>query len=302
MEHYIDKIEICNEAIFGDRLPRMIEMDFQDGYAISLSGDYGMSYPTLEEVRKTKWMQDEILAHCGNDRDGKSIFDIALKFGKFFALPANDRLQKTVAYLEGVLQPESKYEYYRFTKSLNRPEREYFLLYCDRTGDGGMRVDYLGVYDSTWWAFMKSSVPTHKCHEADIEREHLTDEVVLQVTTEIEKVYVSDDELSGELWAILSRPVNPNARFGVLVWNRHDNSPNVQNAFFVYDYLDEMEDFVKKQKVAEMSSHLELFNDSWFADILSGDYGLKSIENGINNVNIWANEGYNVHIINGTFK
>lgn len=86
MKHYIDTIEVRNEAIFGDKEPRVLEMDFLDGYAISTDKLFGMSYPTIEQVKKTEWMQKDILAYCGDDRKGDCAFDIALKFGVLLSL------------------------------------------------------------------------------------------------------------------------------------------------------------------------------------------------------------------------
>lgn len=306
MEHYIDKIEVRNEAIFGDKESRVLEMDFLDGYAISTDKEFGMSYPTIEEVKRTQWMQDEILAYCGDGRNGDFPFDIALKFGKLFILPMNAKLQRQVKYLEEFLQPEDQEGYQMFCKSLDHPEREYFVLYHDRTGDGGMAIDYLGVYENAYeasrTAFYKGSIPADHSREiVDVQRE-LMYEVVLQDDTKIDMAFVNTEEMSTEYWAIISRKVNPKEKYGVLVWNRDSKSNDVQNMFYVFDNKENMLECARKQKVAELSVSLEFFNDSWFCETLKGSFGLKLVECGMKNVNIWGYEGYNVHIISGTFK
>ena len=144
MKHYIETIEVRNEAIFGDKESHVLEMDFLDGYAISTDKLFGMSYPTIEQVKKTEWMQKDILTYCGDDRKGDCTFDIALKFGVLFVIANNVKMSKQIEYLEGFIQPEDQEEYKNFCKSLDAPERDYFVLFHDRTGDGGMSISYLG--------------------------------------------------------------------------------------------------------------------------------------------------------------
>lgn len=306
MEHYIEKIEVRNEAIFGDKEPRVLEMDFLDGYAISTDKEFGMSYPTLEQVKKTEWMQKEILAYCGDDRKGDCTFDIALKFGKLFVLQMNRKLQGQVKYLEEFLQPEDQESYKMFCKSLDHPEREYFVLYHDRTGDGGMAINYLGVFENAYEAsrasFYKGCIPPDHSREVDDVQRELIYEIVLQDDTKIDMAFVSTEERSTEYWAIISRKVNPKEKYGVLVWNRDSQSNDVQNMFYVFDTKEDMVECASKQKVAELSVALESFNETWFCETLKGDFGLKPVEGGMKNLNIWGYEGYNVHIISGIFK
>lgn len=306
MEHYIDKIEVRNETIFGDKESHVLEMDFLDGYAISTDKEFGMSYPTLEEVKKTQWMQDDILAYCGDGRNGDCPFDIALKFGKLFVLPMNDKLRGQVKYLEEFLQPEDQEGYKTFCKSLDHPEREYFVLYHDRTGDGGMYIDYIGVfknaYEASRIAFLRHYIPTSHSREVDDAQRELMYEIVLQDDTKIDMAFVNTEERSTDYWAIISRKVNPKEKYGVLVWNRDSQSNDVQNMFYVFDNKTDMKKCAKEQKVAELSVALESFNETWFCETLNGDFGLKPVEDGMKNLNIWGYEGYNVHIINGTFK
>ena len=50
-----------------------------------------------------------------------------------------------------------------------------------------------------------------------------------------------------------------------------------------------------------MQDDLPEFNISWFLEDLKGDTGLKPDET-LHNINIWAQEGYNVWIVCGTYK
>lgn len=235
MRHYIDKIEVRNEAVFGNKESHVLEMDFMDGVAISNDKKCGMTYPTLEQVKKTQWMQDEILAYCGDNRKGDCTFDIALKFGKLFELPVNVKLSKQVKYLENFVQPEDLQEYERFCKSLEQPNRSYFVLYHDRTGDGGMTIACLGKFncldEAKKVAIEKFLIPIGRTREAEISKNGIYYDVVLQDETRIDAVYVDNDIVSTEYWAILSRDYNEKKQYGTLVWNRDDQSNDVQNCF-----------------------------------------------------------------------
>lgn len=195
MKHYIETIEVRNEAIFGDKEPRVLEMDFLDGYAISTDKLFGMSYPIIEQVKKTEWMQKDILAYCGDDRKGDCAFDIALKFGVLFALTNNVKMSKQIEYLKGFIQPEDQEEYKNFCKSLDVPERDYFVLFHDRTGDGGMSINYLGklggVSEAENIALQKGIIPSNRTRKVDDAQREILYEVVLQDDTMINSVYVT---------------------------------------------------------------------------------------------------------------
>lgn len=306
MKHYIETIEVRNEAIFGDKESHVLEMDFLDGYAISTDKLFGMSYPTIEQVKKTEWMQKDILAYCGDDRKGDCTFDIALKFGVLFVIANNVKMSKQIEYLEGFIQPEDQEEYKNFCKSLDAPERDYFVLFHDRTGDGGMSISYLGkmggVSEAENMALQKGIIPSNRTRKVDDAQREILYEVVLQDDTTINSVYVDNSVGTTEYWAVISREYNPEEKYGVLVWNRDSNSNEVQNMFYVFDSFDAMDKCVKEQKESELCSNLDMLNDSWFIQTLKGNYGLQPVQNGIKNLHVWADDGYEVDIISGTYK
>lgn len=58
-----------------------ITMTFNDGKAVAVEDEHlTMVYPTVEEVKQSETMQNEITAYTG--RDDINQFDIALKYGK----------------------------------------------------------------------------------------------------------------------------------------------------------------------------------------------------------------------------
>ena len=58
-----------------------ITMTFNDGKAVAVEDEHlTMVYPTVEEVKQSETMQNEITSYTG--RDDINQFDIALKYGK----------------------------------------------------------------------------------------------------------------------------------------------------------------------------------------------------------------------------
>lgn len=305
-KHYIDKIEVRNKRIFGDNETHTLEMDFMDGCAISLDGLYIMSYPTVKQVSRTDWMQQEILEYCGDGRNGDFPFDIALKYGVLFKMSAISKLQSKIMYLEDFMQPEDQDAYAKFCKDIELPEREYYALYHDRTGDGGMSVKYLGECISSEEA-KKAAINNHhfipqRAKLIDNPKFAIDGDVSLQRDTQIDYVFVDDNEVSTEYWAILSRVVNPEEEYGVLVWNRDGHSTEVPNLFYIFDNKEDMEECFISNKKNELSCDIEKMNDTWFVENLSDNCGLTPIEGGHKNIHVWADEGYEVDIVNGLVK
>lgn len=138
MVEYIEEITVCNEQIFNDKESHTITMRFYDGYAISTNNLYGMSYPTLFQVQNTDWMQKEITDYCGDGRDGTDYpFDIALKYGILFKLSQDSKLERKIKWLEqfAIVDVDRKAAYEKFCNELDAPNKEYFVLYHDRTGE-----------------------------------------------------------------------------------------------------------------------------------------------------------------------
>ena len=145
MIHFTDEILVRNQQIFNDAEEHSLTMTFYDGYAISQDKKYAMSYPTMAQVKRTAWMQEEIRNYEGEDRDGtKEPFDIALKFGVLFLFPKDNKAERKIKWLEqfAIIDAGRKVAYEKFCKELDAPNKEYFVLYHDRTGDGGMSVNY----------------------------------------------------------------------------------------------------------------------------------------------------------------
>lgn len=304
-KHYIDKIEVRNKRIFGDNEAHTLEMDFMDGCAISLDGVYIMSYPTVEQVGKTYWMQQEILEYCGDGRKGDFPFDIALKFGVLFKMSAISKLQSKVMYLEDFLKPEDQDAYAKFCEDIELPERSYYALYQDRTGDSGMSVKYIGEcisLEEAKKAARNSLFIPPRAEQIDNPKSAIDGDVCLQKDTQIDCVFVDNNGVSTEYWAILSRELNLEEEYCVLIWNRDSKSVQVPNLFYIFDNKGDMDKCFISNKKCELSHEIETMNDTWFVENLSDNCGLIPIEGGHKNIHVWGNEGYEVDLVNGTFK
>ena len=308
MEYNIDKINVCNEQIFNDKEAHVLTMRFYDGYAISTDNLYGMSYPTLFQVQSTDWMQKEIIGYCGVGRDGTDCpFDIALKYGVLFKLPQDNRLERKIKWLEqfAIVDADRKTAYEKFSNELDSPNKEYFVLYHDRTGDGGMTIKYLGECccddEAVDKAFSTKAIPQDTVHFYRVEDiEAANTAVDYGEGMEVVAVYHSSSQYLEEYWTVVSTPASTD-KFAAFVWNRGDKSQHVSNRFYTFPSYVAMQKFVLKEKVNEMQSELAEFNVSWFLEDLKGDTGLTP-DTTLHNINIWAQEGYNVWIVCGTFK
>lgn len=308
MVEYIEEITVCNEQIFNDKESHTITMRFYDGYAISTNNLYGMSYPTLFQVQNTDWMQKEITDYCGDGRDGTDYpFDIALKYGVLFKLPQDSKLERKIKWLEqfAIVDVNRKAAYEKFCNELDAPNKEYFVLYHDRTGDGGMSVKYIGECccddEAIDKAFSIKAIPQDTVHfyrAEDIEASNMA--VDYGKDMEVVAVYHSSSQYLEEYWTVVSVPVSCD-KFAAFVWNRGDKSKYVSNRFYTFPSYIAMQEFVQQEKVNEMQDDLPEFNISWFLENLKGDTGLKPDET-LHNINIWAQEGYNVWIVCGTYK
>lgn len=216
-------------------------------------------------------------------------------------------LEKKVNFLEGMLNEDDKKKYDAYCKTICK-YRNYFVIAHDRTGDGGMSMLYLGAFTNVEHAEKAAIsgaspfIPIGRVRKVDYPTEEIGSDIDVQKGTYLESVYVDNGVVSTEYWAIMSREYKEDERYGVLIWSRDGLSKNVRNTFFVYDNKDDMLNFVKQAKRSELQDELESLNDSWFIDDLSGNYGLSPIDNFPGNLRVWGYEGYEVYIINGTFK
>lgn len=308
MVYYTDEIQVWNSEIFGDSEEHSIVMTFYDGYALSDDKQYGLSYPTLEQVRKTQWMQDAIGDYCGHTCDGtKDPYDVALKFGVLFKLPQDARMERKLEWLKqyALINKERQEAYDEFCIELLKPDKDYFVLYHDRTGDGGMKVKYLGVCccagTAIEVAFATNIIPQDVVHcfrQEDIQEANNV--VDYGENMEAVAVYRAPESFSGEYWTIVSSSAMNN-KFAAFSWNRNDKSEHVSNRFYTFSSYSEMQLFMAREKVNEMKDDLPEFNVTWFLKNLSIDVGLRP-DATLHNVNIWAQEGYNVWICCGTYK
>lgn len=305
---FTDEIQVRNQEVFGDTETHNLTMMFYNGYAISDDNQYGLSYPTLEEVRKTIWMQDAICDYCGNDRDGtKDPFDIALKFGVLFKLPQDNAKEQKLKWLEqfALTNPDGKNAYEKLCNELAQPDKDYFAVYHDRTGDGGMKVRYLGTCCcddcAVEVAFATNIIPkdvVHYFRQEDIEAAN--NAIDYGEDMEVVAVYRTNNNLLEEYWTVVSSPALNN-KFAAFVWNRNDRSEHVSNRFYTFTSHSEMQTFILREKVNEMREELPEFNVSWFLEKLDVNTGLHK-DATFNDINIWAQEGYNVWICCGTYK
>lgn len=308
MEYFTEEINVCNEQIFNDKEAHTLTMRFYDGYAISTDNLYGMSYPTLFQVQSTDWMQKEITEYCGDGRDGTDFpFDIALKYGVLFKLPQDNRLECKVKWLEqfAIVGDDRKVAYEKFSNELDAPNKEYFVLYHDRTGDGGMKVKYIGECccddEAVDKAFSAKAIPQDTVHYYRIEDiEAAKSAVDYGPNMNVVAVYKDYHPYSEEYWTVVSVPTS-NDKFAALIWNRDDKSQHVSSSFFTFPSFVAMKNFVQREKACEMADDLQTFNDTWFLENLNHNAGLTP-DTTLHNINIWAQEGYNVWIICGTFK
>lgn len=308
MIHFTDEILVHNQQIFNDGEEHSLTMTFYDGYAISQDKKYAMSYPTLAQVKKTDWMQEEIRKYEGDDRNGtKEPFDIALKYGVLFQLSQDNKAELKIKWLEqfAIIDAGRKAAYDKFCNELDAPNKEYFVLYHDRTGDGGMSVKYIGECccddEAIDKAFSTKAIPQDTVHfyrAEDIEAANMA--VDYGKDMEVVAVYHSSSQYLEEYWTVISVPVSCD-KFAAFVWNRGDKSQHVSNRFYTFPSYIAMQNFVQQEKVNEMQDELPEFNISWFLEDLKGDTGLKPDET-LHNINIWAQEGYNVWIVCGTYK
>lgn len=253
-------------------------------------------------------MQKEITDYCGDGRDGTDYpFDIALKYGILFKLSQDSKLERKIKWLEqfAIVDVDRKAAYEKFCNELDAPNKEYFVLYHDRTGDGGMSVKYIGECccddEAIDKAFSTKAIPQDTVHfyrAEDIEAANRA--VDYGRDMEVVAVYHSSSQYLEEYWTVVSVPVSCD-KFAAFVWNRGDKSQHVSNRFYTFPSYMAMQNFVQQEKVNEMQDDLPEFNISWFLEDLKGDTGLKPDET-LHNINIWAQEGYNVWIVCGTYK
>lgn len=307
MEKYLDKIQVCNEDIFNDNETHTLEMYFYNGYAISIDNKYGMTYPTLEQVAKTPWMQCEINAYCGDNRTGDCVFDIALKYGVLFQLPHDTKSQLKIEWLEqfALRNPNRKAVYEKFCTELDAPNKEYFVLWHDRTGDGGMCVQYLGecncdeeaknkAFDTG--AMPKDAAPYYRAEDIKEAEQAVSYGEGMNVVA----VYCLKSESSVGYFTIVASNATDN-KYAAFVWNRHDNSMHVSNSFSTFASYTAMQNFVMQAKVDEMKEDLVDFNVTWWLQNLSVDCGLTP-DKTLHNIKIWSDNGYEVWICCGTYK
>ena len=204
-----------------------------------------------------------------------------------------------------IVDVNRKAAYEKFCNELDAPNKEYFVLYHDRTGDGGMSVKYIGECccddEAIDKAFSSKAIPQDTVHfyrAEDIEAANMA--VDYGKDMEVVAVYHSSSQYLEEYWTVVSVPVSCD-KFAAFVWNRGDKSQHVSNRFYTFPSYMAMQNFVQQEKVNEMQDDLPEFNISWFLEDLKGDTGLKPDET-LHNINIWAQEGYNVWIVCGTYK
>lgn len=312
MEHYTEEIIVCNEAVFNDSKTHTIEMDFFDGYAISVDKQYGMSFPTLEEVERTEWMQEEILKYCGDNRDGTEYpFDIALKYGVLFKLPQDSKVERRVEWLERFaldgIGEDGKAEYKKFCEELDAPSREYFVLYHDRTDNGGMGIKYLGKLlckkEALEKAFDTLAIPNNAFNYTNPTRLEEAAQVVAYGTgIEVHAVYRSSDRDSNEYWTVVSAP-SLNRKFCALIWNRNNCSAHVNTGFELFETIDDMQKFMERARIKEMQHDLANLGITWNVKELHGDCGLLPVsDHMIKNLNIESSDWYNVWVVGGRYK
>lgn len=307
MEKHLDKIEVQNSAVFHDNEIHTLEMYFYDGYAISTDNLYGMSYPTMWQVSNTLWMQDKIKKCCGEEHIGDCPFDIALRFGKIFQLPRDTKSQMKIKWLEqfALRNPHRKVVYEKFCTELDAPNKEYFVLRHDRTGGGGIYVQYLGECNCDEEAkgkaidtevIPKDAVPYYRAEDIE-EAESM---VSYGKGMNVVAVYCLKSESGIDYFTIVASSAINN-KYAAFVWNRHNNSTHVSNSFNTFDSYIAMQHFVMQAKVNEMKDDLVDFNMTWWLQDLNTDCGLTPDEL-IHNIKIWSNNGYEVWICCGTYK
>lgn len=304
----IDTIEVQNQEIFGDAETHEIEMEFHDGYAISTDKQYGMSYPTLDLINNNDNLCEKVYNYCGRGADDP--YDSALTFGILFKLPAaDDWAEKRHDILMELLDEKQLAEYERQCYLMeNKEMRDFFVVELDATGDCGMKLSYVpdakNLEDCKCIAFDTRLIASNvKVLEGDMANDAIS-ECDFDDECEIHDVFQETSICSSCFYFIISKP-RDSKRYVGMVWSRNGCSMDNKTCILFFETSGEAEKYVTDCKVAEFQRDLESIGVTWNLELLEGEdgkcCGLKPIDHGIPNFNVWGNDGYNVWIVNGRY-
>lgn len=299
MEKYSkDTICLVNQQVFGDEEEHQIEMEFFDGYAISVNCRYGLTYPMLKHLSKP--MKAEVENYTG--RELESPFDIALMYAKPFKLPTDARADKEHDFLMSILTERQVEEFERFSEKLE--EREYVLVYFDLNTDCGINFYYGGKFfndvDAAEYFVNKGIIgqdkmlnPHHPSHQ------YVVDELSIDSNAKIERIYFEkNSEENHEFYYLISRPLDL-ATDVVLIWNRGGHSKFNQNEVRFFNDSKAAAAYAAKAKAREFAEELESFGITWNMEEIKFFNHLPTL---YHSFNVWGNDGYNVHIVHGKYK
>ena len=292
-----DIICLVNQGVFGDKEEHQVEMEFFDGYALSMNRSIGLTYPMLKHLSKT--MRSEVEDYTG--RELESPFDIALLYAKPFRINENRRTEKEHDFLMSILEERQVSEYAKFCESYE--EREYILVYLDTQTDCGMDFWYGGVFGNVDEAHehFHDYVKGAKLYN-DYREDYQTvlAELKIDDAAKVERVWLNESHAkpNGEYFYLISRPVDE-ATDVVLIWNRNDRSSWNENEVRFFSEHPKASSFAADAKVREFHESLENFGITWNMEPIKTFNYLKTL---YPSFNIWGNDGYNVHIIHGKYK
>lgn len=106
-----DTIILTDKNVFGDNNEYEIEMEFYDGYAISLSRRFCLTYPMYKHLSEA--MIADIEEFTGRECD--SVFDIALLYGKVFSV-SDPREEEEHDFIMSLLTDDQLEELEQFLK------------------------------------------------------------------------------------------------------------------------------------------------------------------------------------------
>jgi len=306
----IDTIEVTNQEIFGDNETHSIEMEFCDGYAISVDNQFGMSYPTLELINNNDNLCEKVYEYCGRGADEP--FDSALTFGVLFKLPAlDDWAEKRHDILMDLLTDNQLEVYERKCFEMeNTNKRDFFVVELDAISDCGMKVTHVpdanGLEDCKIVAFDTRLIPSDATLLGDQDGLDAINECDFDELLEVHEVFKDKGQFATSYYYVVSKPCDANRYIG-MVWCRRGCSMENKTAVLFFATKEELDKYVTDCKVSEFKSDLETLGITWNLEIMEGDggnavcCGIQAIDNGIPNFNIWGNDGYNVHIVNGRY-
>lgn len=306
----IDTIEVQNQEIFGDAETHEIEMEFHDGYAISTDKQYGMSYPTLELINNNDNLCEKVYNYCGRGADDP--YDSALTFGILFKLPvADDWAEQRHDILMELLDEKQLAEYERQCYLMeNKEMRDFFVLELDFISDCGMKLTYVpdakNVEECKCIAFDTRLIASNVAILEGDNKSDAINECDFDETVEVHDVFKEMGPYATSHCYIISKPRDDNRYIG-MVWCRHDCSMENTTSLLFFSRKEDVEKYVTDVKVGEFKTDLESVGITWNMEVLEGVggngkcCGITPIEHGIPNFNVYGNDGYNVHIINGRY-